>query len=277
MKKSLFVLLILALVMVACTTSTEPTTPSDVDTPQEGGLPDLGGRELTIGSDPIPPMTYIEDDGSLTGFEPDLLDEICKLVNCTVDWKIVAWDGIFAALAAGEYDLVVGGVVYTEDRDAIVDFTDPYYLTGGAVAVRADETEIQTPDDLLNPGVITAVQTGGIDEIMAIDFGIPDDQLKHYATIDLQFLALANGDVDAALNTVEVTGEFVNAIHEGEMKILSDENGIILMTEDTIHIVMSEEDSDIREAFDAAIQQLIQDGTVANLLNKWNILESIPE
>lgn len=274
MKKNLFIFMILALVMVACASSDEPTTSPDVD---EGGLPDLGGRELIIGSDPLPPMTIIADDGSLTGFEPDLMDEICGLVNCSVDWKIVAWDGIFAALAAGEYDLVVGGVVYTDERDEIVDFTDPYYLTGGAVAVGIDESDIQTPDDLLNPGVITGVQTGGIDEVMAIDFGIPEDQLKHYATVDLQFLALANGDVDAALNTVEVTGEFVNSIHEGEMKILSDENGIILMTEDTVHIVTSEEDADIREAFDLAIQQLIQDGTVSSLLKKWNILESIPE
>lgn len=269
--------MILALLIVACASPTEPTTPPVVEEPEEGGLPDLGGRELTVGTDPFPPYTIVAEDASVIGFEPDLLDEICELVNCTVSYQVVAWDGIFAALAAGEYDLVGGGAVYSEERDEIVDFTIPYYTAGAAVVVRIDETEILTPDDILNPGIVTGVMTGDTSEIAAIEFGIPDDQLKHYGSVDLQFLALINGDVDVVVQLSDSIGEFVYRIHEGEMKVLSNDEGPILMSEDTIHIVTSEEDTELREAFNAALKQLIQDGTLANLLKKWNMVESIPE
>ncbi len=277
MKKITFILLILALLIGACAAPAEPTTPSVDEEPEEGGLPDLGGRELTIATDPFPPYTFVADDASIIGFDPDLLTEICGLINCTVNYEVVAWDGIFAGVAAGEYDLVGGGPVYTEERDEVVDFTIPYYLAGAAVVVSYDEDEILTPDDLLKPGVFTAVLRGGdSSEIIAAEFGIPDEQLKHYPTVDLQFLALFNGDVDAVLQLSDSIGEFVYRIYEGKMKVLSNDDGVILLDTFTVHIVTSEDDQDLREALNAGIKQLIEDGTVASLMEKWNMVISIP-
>jgi len=277
MKRTMLILTILPLLIVACVGRAEPATPSVAEEPGEGGLPDLGGRELTIGTDPFPPYTIVADDASIVGFEPDLMHEICNLLNCTVNYRVVSWDGIFAALAAGEFDLVGGGAIYTEERDQVVDFTIPYYMAGAAVVVTIDESEIQTPDDLLNPGVITGVFTGDMSEITAVEFGIPDDQLKRYGSVDLQFLALINGDVNAIVQLSDSIGEFVYRIYDGKLKVLSDEEGPILLTEETVHLVVSEEDTELREAINAALTRLIQNGTVASLLTKWNMVVSIPE
>ncbi len=277
MKKTILTLVTLVFLIAACAAPTEPPTPSAMGGSEEEGLPDLGGRELTVGTDPFPPYTIVADDGSIVGFEPDLLHEICDLLNCTVTYRVVSWDGIFASLAAGEFDLVGGGAVYSEERDQVVDFTIPYYTAGAAIVVGVDETAIQTPDDLLNPGVVTGVLTGDMSEVTAIEFGIPDDQLKHYGTVDLQFLALMNGDVDAVVQLSDSIGEFVYRIYEGKMKVLSDENGPILLSEDTVHLVTSEEDTELREGINAALKQLIQNGTLASLLTKWNMVVDIPE
>lgn len=278
MKKSIFTLMILALMVVACAPTDEPTTPSDVEgSDDEGGMPDLGGRELVVASDPFPPYTIVADDASIIGFEPDLLSEICNLVNCSARYQVVAWDGIFAGLAAGEYDLVGGGALYTEERDEIVNFTIPYYSAGAAVVVRDDETRVASPDDLLASEVTTGVMTGDMSAIVANDFGIPEDQLKQYGTVDLQFLALKNGDVDAVIQLTDSIGEFVYRVYDGEMRVLSDGEEVVLLSQDTVHLVTQEDDTELLEALNAALGELIADGTIADLLRKWNMVVAIPE
>ena len=67
---------------------------------------DLGGRVLNIGSDTTyPPHEFIED-GVVKGFDVDVVAEICERINCTPNWVTTAWDGIFAALADGQFDIV---------------------------------------------------------------------------------------------------------------------------------------------------------------------------
>lgn len=276
MKKSVFVLIGLALAIASCASPTEPAATSVAEEPEGTGMPDLAGRELRIATDPIPPFIIVADDGSLTGFEPDLVAEICKLLNCTTTWENVSYDAVFAALAAGEYDAIVTDVPYSAERDENLDFTDPYFLSGQVVVVRKDLTEVQIPEDLAKPGIITAVQTGGESLGIARDLGVPDEQIKSYDTVDLKYLAIDSGDADATIDTVEIAGEFVN-LYEGKLRILSDENGIIYISRETIHIVVQEGDDELREAFNAAIQQLKQDGTIAALLEKWNLPISIPE
>ena len=60
------------------------------------------------------------------------------------------------------------------------------------------------------------------------------------------------------------------------MKVLSNDDGVILLDTFTVHIVTSEDDQDLREALNAGIKQLIEDGTVASLMEKWNMVISIP-
>ena len=86
---------------------------------------DLKGRVLNIGSDTTyPPHEFINDAGEVVGFDVDVVAEICKKINCKPNWVTTAWDGIFAALANKQFDMVVSGVTITDERDKIVDFSD---------------------------------------------------------------------------------------------------------------------------------------------------------
>ena len=100
---------------------------------------DLGGRTLNIGSDTTyPPHEFIED-GIVKGFDVDVVAEICIRINCKPNWVTTAWDGIFAALADGQFDMVVSGVTITDERDKIVDFSDPYIIVQQGVLMRVDD------------------------------------------------------------------------------------------------------------------------------------------
>jgi ABC-type amino acid transport substrate-binding protein len=70
---------------------------------------DLKGRMLKIGSDTTyPPMeTVDEKTGRIVGFDVDVADAIRAKINCTARFVTTAWDGIFAALVQGEFDMVV--------------------------------------------------------------------------------------------------------------------------------------------------------------------------
>ena len=86
---------------------------------------DLGGRVVTVGSDTTyPPFEFVAEDGTITGFDVELVNAICERVNCVAEFQSTAWDGIFAALAAGEFDMVASGVSITPERAQIVEFSE---------------------------------------------------------------------------------------------------------------------------------------------------------
>lgn len=122
-------------------------------------IPDLGSREIKIGSDTTyPPFETVDTQKNIIGFDPDLMAEICRRANCKVQFVTAAWDGIFVALAQGQFDAVVSGVTITDERRKTVDFSEPYLRYGQIVLVRADETGVTGLDTLR--GRTVAVQTG---------------------------------------------------------------------------------------------------------------------
>ena len=102
---------------------------------------DLGGKVLRIGSDTTyPPMEMVDEKtGEIIGFDVDLVDAICERINCVPQFVTTAWDGIFAALQQGEFDMVVSGVSITPERDKQMDFSDPYLVVSQAIMVRIDD------------------------------------------------------------------------------------------------------------------------------------------
>ena len=83
-----------------------------------GQAADLGGKVLKVGSDTTyPPMETVDPaTGQIVGFDVDILNAICAKINCKAEFVTTAWDGIFAALQQGQFDLVASGVSITDER-----------------------------------------------------------------------------------------------------------------------------------------------------------------
>jgi len=104
---------------------------------------DLGGRTLIVGSDTTyPPFETVDQDGNIVGFDIDVVNAICERINCVAQFQTTAWDGIFAALANGEFDMIASGITITEERARVVEFTDPYHEVNQAVAVRTADADL---------------------------------------------------------------------------------------------------------------------------------------
>jgi len=73
-----------------------------------------------------PPWNFINDSGEVDGFERELGDELCKRAELTCEWVTNEWDSIIPNLVSGNYDAIIAGMSITDERDAVIDFTQAY-------------------------------------------------------------------------------------------------------------------------------------------------------
>lgn len=229
-------------------------------------LPDLEGRVIRIGSDTTyPPMESINPDtGMPEGFDVDLMNALCERLNCSAEFVTTAWDGIFAALAQGEFDMVVSGVSITPERDEVVDFSDPYLSVSQAILTRVGEE--LTLEDFQNGGLTLASQIGTTNADVASEL-VGRDNVRLFDTFAAAVLALQNGDVDG----VVIDGVSAGAYEQqfaGELTV-----GITGVTEgDPLGLVFQEGDP-LVDAFNAALAELKADGTIDEIAANWGIAQ----
>lgn len=224
---------------------------------------DLGGRVVTVGSDTTyPPFEFVVEDGTITGFDVELVDAICERVNCVAEFQSTAWDGIFAALAAGEFDMVASGVSITPERAQIVEFSDPYHVVAQAIAVRVEDAGV-TFEELVAQNATVGAQTGTTNAYFAEEaFG--RDRLNLYDTFAQAVQALLNGDVRGVVID-EVPADAFAAEYAGQMVV-----EIRGLGEDPLGMVF-QIGSDLVDAFNEGLAEIAADGTLDALKAKWFI------
>ena len=231
-KRNLFwvlALFLLGLLLVACGSSSEPDTETEpdtsaeadsgseadmseteteADTVAESGLPDLGGREVTIAvENAYLPFNYIDPDtGEAAGWDYDVWDQICGLINCTPVYVEAGWEGMIQAVADGQYDAAADGITITDDRAEIVDFSNGYINIEQRLLVRIDEDRIESIDSIVNDdSLILGTQTGTTNYETALQY-LPEDRIQAFEQFPFAVQALIAGDIDAVIID-EVAGQ----------------------------------------------------------------------
>ena len=207
-----------------------------------------------------PPFEYVDEAGNIVGFDPDLMVAIASAAGFEFEWVNTRWDGIFMALASGEFDAVMSAATITEERAEVVDFSDPYFNAGQMIAVRADETEIKTDKDLAGKKV--GVQLGTTGDIWLTDE--TDADVMRYDENTLAFQALASGDVDAAVADSTTAIEIVKANPEMKLKML---DGVY--TDEYYGIAVNKDRPDVLAAFNAGLAAAKASGKYDTVWNKW--------
>jgi len=279
MKKSYIIslLIILSILITACggtsptpaPVQTEQPAPAETQAPPvETGskLPDLGGRTITVAvENAYPPFNMIDEaTGEGVGWDYDAVREICKRINCVPEFKQAAWDGIFPAMQAGEYDMLADGVTITGERDEIVDFSIPYVIVGQVLLVRVDETA--SLDEIkADANRLIGTQLGTTNEIVAKEH-FPAERVKSFEDFGAAVLALLSKDIDGVvIDNVSAVG-FIEE-NPGKLKVAGQ-----LTSDEQLGFVFPP-GSDLREAINAALQSMIEDGTLEALNKKWGLTQ----
>jgi polar amino acid transport system substrate-binding protein len=257
---------ILGLVLTSCAPAPEATPcPECPECPPTGPVTDLGGREVAIAvENAYPPFNYIDEEtDEAVGWDYDVWRAICEKLNCTPVFVEAAWEGLFEAMAAGEYDVAADGITITVPRSLKVDFGDPYVEYGQVILARADDDrpELADAESLTASDLTIGTQIGTTNEIAAIRlFG--EDRVVSFDTYDLPVVALMAGEVDSVIIDEVAAVGFMRE-NPGEMKVV-----FPVKPGELLAFVFAPL-SDLVEPVNWAMQELFADGTIDGICEEW--------
>lgn len=220
---------------------------------------------LTVGTDiPFPPFESREG-GEEVGFEIDLMDEIGNRLGFDPETEVVYvdsdFDTIFSDLAAGQFDVVIAATTITPEREETVNFSDPYFLSQQALIVLSG-SDIQSVDDL-GDGHVVAVQDGTTGEAYAEENFAPNGvEVRAFPESPDVFVALEAEQVDAAFQD---EGSSVAEVAARQTLEIAE----TVEVDEFYGIAVNPENSELLDAVNEALGEIIADGTYADFYSRY--------
>ncbi len=298
MKRKQFVVLLPALLMLALLVSgcqsvlLQPTTPAaapatgettaeaTADTaaaaPQPVNVvydvPDLQGRVIAAAvANDYTPLQFVDPKtGAAVGWEYDAVEEICRRLNCVVEWQATSWDAMIPAVAGGQFDVGMDGITITDERKQQVDFSDPYmtsqqFMLVGAGESRFDSKEAFAADSELRIGAQAGTSGFYTAVYDILDGDEQNSRIQLFDNFGASVQALLAGDVDMVLVDAASGRGYIGA-NPDKLKIVGD----AIKSEEFGFIF--QQGSDLVAPFNAAIATMKEDGFTSYLDNKWFFL-----
>ncbi len=257
MKKTVIATLIAALClgMAWGVTASAKEEPDLLDAIKEKG-------ELTIAMEGTwAPWTYHDEDDELVGFDVEVGRYIADALGVEAKFVEGEWDGLFAGLDAGRYDLVVNGVDITDERSEKYDFSDPYAYIRTALVVREDNEDITSFEDL--KGKTTSNSIGSTYMELAEDYGATVEGVD---SLGETMHMVQSGRVDATLNAEVSVLDYLAQQPDAPLKVVA-------YTEEANQVAIpmrkGGETAALRDAVNDAIAAMRDDGTLAKLSEKY--------
>ena len=300
---ALLLSLMMAVTLAACSSGTGSTQPSDTGTtqpsdtgeaqpsdtgetqPSEEGGESAGygdfsgslieeGKLIMVTNASFPPYEMTDDDNNVIGIDPEIAQAIADKLGLELVIDNIDFDAALLAVQEGRADVMLAGLTYREDRDLVMDFTDPYATGMQMIIVREGDTTIAgTNEDLqlvdadgnVLEDIQIGVQRGTTGEIYCQDAHGVD----HVTSLDngsVAVQALLNGQVDCVVIDNGPAQEYVAATTG--LEIL--EGAYVI--EDYCAAV-DEGNTALLTAVNTALNELIDDGTVQTIMDKYIVAE----
>jgi ABC-type amino acid transport substrate-binding protein len=217
-----------------------------------------------------PPFESVED-GVEVGFDVDLTEEIATRLGLEVEWVRADFDTIFTAVAGNQFDMVAAASTITEEREQVVDFSDPYYNSRQSLVVNTSETpDIQSTDDI-GEGDVVGVQRGTTGKDWAEDnLAGQGAEIQAYQAAPDAFRDLEAGNIVAIVNDEPSSAEIIQDLQGLEIVEPID-------TDERYGFAFSPENPELREASNQALQEIIDDGTYAEIFAEYFPDVEVPE
>lgn len=222
------------------------------------GCKKSNGNSIYVGTNAeFQPFEYL-DNGVITGFDIELIQEVGKLIGKEVVIKNMAFDGLLPALQAKKIDMIVSGMTETDERKKSVNFSTPYFTSKQAILVNNDTDIIKSFDDLKghNIGVVLGY-TGDI-----IVTGIEGVKIQRYNATSESIMALKAKKVDAVVLDSEPAKNYVK--YNESLKLIDTD-----LAEEDYAMAISKENTELLKSVNDALATLRANGTYDKLIAKY--------
>lgn len=221
-------------------------------------------KKIIVASDATwPPMEMIDSEKNIVGFCPDLVRAIAKAGGFEVEIRNTAWDGIFAGLAAGKYDLIASSVSITDERKRAMMFSDPYFEVKQGVVVSAD-SGIKSEADLNGKTVGAQIGTTGYFSAKKIKGVTP----KSYDEVGLAVEDLYNGRIDAVICDDAVAADYAlqNPNYSQKLGL-----GFMIVPEkpEYLGFAAKKGNKEVIELMNKGLKLVRESGEYDTIFNKW--------
>ena len=213
---------------------------------------DPSGGAPYVFTDPANPDRYI-------GYEKEMVDALAQAMGRRAEFVPSDWETLVPALQRGSFDVIVNGLEPTGDRAERILFSNTYYIFQLQLTVRRDDDRIKSLDDCKDRLVGTLGNTAA--SRLLEQRGIP---LRTYADPVGAYRDLELGRIDAVVMDVPAEAFYVR--NNPKLKRAGEP-----FTKGLYVIGLRKGDEALKAEVDAAINKIIFDGTLENILKKWGL------
>ncbi|AIL32736.1 transporter substrate-binding domain-containing protein [Basilea psittacipulmonis] len=226
---------------------------------------------LRIGTDPAdPPFESYDAKGNLVGIDPEIGDYICKAMNVECEWVTLSFDSMIPALRSKKIDMVLSTMSITPERQKVVSFSEPLYVTSTRLMVAKNSPDIGASVEELK-GKTVGVQAGTIQSAYAKKYWEPNGvKVVDFDTNQLVKQDLALGRLDASLQDVAGTIYFLDTPEGQGFKLTGEFVYDKAIFGEGCGIAFRKNDKKLIADVNKALEQMRADGTYAKILEKYN-------
>ncbi|MEH6562549.1 MAG: transporter substrate-binding domain-containing protein [Marinobacter sp.] len=223
----------------------------------------VSAETLRVATDPsfVPFEMLDQETGEMIGFDMEIIAEVAERAG--FDYKINTMDfnGIIPALQTGNVDIAIAGITITDEREKIVDFSDPYYDSGLRILIRQDNEDVTEISDLEGLKIGSKIGSTSYDYLKKnLD---ENDGVTPYPGSSDMYMALMSGAVDAVFYDAPNVGYFARTKGEGKVKTVGE------LYEGQQYGIALKNGSEWVDEVNEAIASMKEDGTYKTIYEKW--------
>mgnify|MGYP005862312733 CR=1 FL=1 len=194
----LFLIVLLGAAVISCGGSSENSEEVNAQKTAAGQLDEIIKRDtLKVGLSTFVPWAMLDKNDNLIGFEVDVANQLAEDMGVEIEFIQTKWSGIIPALLTGKFDIIIGGMSVTPERNLSVNFSDAYEYSGQSIVANRERAGgLTSLEDFNKPDIILAARTGSTSAV-AIEQFMPEAEVRLFDDEPQGFQELLNGRVDA--------------------------------------------------------------------------------
>ena len=221
-------------------------------------------KKYVIGSDVAFAPFEFKKDGKYEGIDIDIVNEIAKIEGFEVEWKHMDFSGIIGAVQSGQLDGAIAGMTINDERRKTVDFSDPYYDTGIVGIVKADNTDINSPDDFKDKRLAVKKGTTGAEYAESVKEKY-NTKITVFEDTSTMIQSVINGQADVAFDDFPVIAYAITQQDPVQLRIATER----LNTAQFGFAVKKGANQELLEKFNSGLKKLKESGKYQEILEKY--------